>query len=186
MQEINAIKYFVEKLNLEQIKYFITGSFAAIVYGEPRLTNDVDLVLSLEEKTLEKFVQLFPINEFYCPPMEIINLEILRASRGHFNLIHHQSGLKADIYLLGKDKFQQWGMENRKEISFFDMKIFIAPPEYVIIKKLEFYQEGNVNKHLIDIEGILHNSKSLINFNFLLSEIENRGLSKIYSLIKSN
>lgn len=186
MQEINTIKFFINKLNQKQIKYFITGSVAAIVYGEPRLTNDIDLVLNLDETSLDEFVQLFPINEFYCPPVEVINIERLRSSRGHFNIIHHASGLKADIYLIGKDKFQLWGMENRREINFYNEKIFVAPPEYVIIKKLEFFKEGNINKHLVDIAGILKHSKSMINFDLLLSEIKKRGLSDIYLLLNNN
>ncbi|NOY76042.1 MAG: hypothetical protein GXP32_09685 [Kiritimatiellaeota bacterium] len=37
--------------------------------------------------------------------------------------------------------------------SLFD--IFIVPPEYVIVKKLEYWSEGGHDKHLDDIKAML-------------------------------
>jgi hypothetical protein len=36
------------------IAYMVTGGLAAIIYGEPRLTNDVDIVLRLEPAQAER------------------------------------------------------------------------------------------------------------------------------------
>ncbi len=55
-----------------------------------------------------RFADAFPLEEFYCPPTEVIEQEALRAQRGHFNLIHHESGFKADIYLANRDEFHRW------------------------------------------------------------------------------
>jgi hypothetical protein len=76
----------------------ITGAVASIIYGEPRLTNDIDLVINMKPDDVETFADAFPIEDFYCPPPEVIKLEIGRSQRGHFNLIHHETGFKADIY----------------------------------------------------------------------------------------
>src|SRR5262249_23231308 len=35
------------------IPYMVTGGFAAIVYGEPRLTNDVDVVIALNPEQMK-------------------------------------------------------------------------------------------------------------------------------------
>ncbi len=103
--------------------------------------------------------------------------ELNRSSRGHFNLIHHETGFKADIYFTGKEKLQHWAMKNVKEIEFAGGTIKIAPPEYVIIKKLEFYKEGKAQKHLYDIKSILTTSKELIDFDFLNDSISVMGLN---------
>lgn len=46
----------------------VTGSTAGILYLEPRLTHDVDIVVSLGLRDVHAFVEVFPIKEFYCPP----------------------------------------------------------------------------------------------------------------------
>jgi hypothetical protein len=56
---------FTEPLNALGIDYMVTGSVAGIVYGEPRLTHDVDLVLSLAGKDVPAFHAAFPIEDFY-------------------------------------------------------------------------------------------------------------------------
>ncbi len=133
----------------------VSGSVAAIYYGEPRLTNDVDVVLVLEQTDVARFVAAFPIDEFYCPPAEIVRIEQSREERGHLNLIHHDTGFKADLYLVRRDRLHQWGMENARTVSLDADTIQLAPPEYVIIRKLQFYREGSAEKHLRDIRRIL-------------------------------
>lgn len=167
MLELNLFKIFTLKLNELKLDYFITGSVAAIVYGEPRLTHVIDIVLEISVSNIGIFIKAFPEEQFYIPPIEIIKNEIERSERGHFNIIHNESGFKADIFLIGNDKFQKWALDNRKQINFQDSIIYIAPPEYVVIKKLEFYKEGGTQKHIIDIKNILANSSDIINFDFI-------------------
>ena len=41
-------------LNEAKVKYVVAGGAAVILYGYPRLTQDLDLIVFLEEKNLEK------------------------------------------------------------------------------------------------------------------------------------
>jgi hypothetical protein len=50
----------------------ITGATAAIIYGQPRLTNDLDVVLALDEPRLKALQQTFPESEFYVPPESVM------------------------------------------------------------------------------------------------------------------
>jgi hypothetical protein len=117
MPEHNLFRIFVSRLNKLSIPYMITGAVASIIYGEPRLTNDIDLVINMEPDDAETFADAFPIEEFYCPPPEVIRLEIGRSRRGHFNLIHHATGFKADIYASGQDELHHWGLNNRNPVD---------------------------------------------------------------------
>ena len=186
MQDLNLFGIYLNILNKNQIQYFVTGSVATIVYGEPRLTNDIDLVIFLPEKEVNNFVKAFPPEEFYCPPEEIILTELKREVRGHFILTHHESGFKADIYFAGTDELPIWAFKNKRRIDFSGITIIVTPPEYVIIKKLEFYKEGKAQKHLTDIQGILVNSKDLINFSLLDDMINRMGLNDIWNAIEKN
>jgi hypothetical protein len=92
MQELNLFSIYTDILNHNNFKYFITGSVASIVYGDPRLTNDIDLVIFLVKNDIDKFILAFPSENFYCPPFEVIKSELEQKTGGHFNLIHHESG----------------------------------------------------------------------------------------------
>ena len=96
----------------------------------------------------------FPEDEFYCPPREVIEIEIGRSQRGHFNLIHHASGFKADIYQVSDD-LHRWGLSRSREAMLDEDRIVLAPPEYVIVRKLQFFGEGGSAKHLRDISRML-------------------------------
>ena len=65
----------------------VTGSVAAIFYGENRLTHDVDFVTYLAQSDLQGLAQVFPNTDYYLPPPEVIATEIRREHRGHFNII---------------------------------------------------------------------------------------------------
>lgn len=180
MLEPNIFLIYLKKFNELNIEYAVTGSVASIVYGEPRLTHDIDLVILLEEEKINELSQSFPDTHFYFPPEEVILAEIKRSSRGHFNILHFESGFKADIYLTGSDLFQKWALKNKRTYALDGNQVFIAPAEYVIIKKLEFYKEGGSDKHIRDIKNIFKYSKDLINTEFLEDYLKNLGLLEIY------
>jgi hypothetical protein len=155
MPEAEPFLVFTEALNRLGLRYMVSGSIAATYYGEPRVTHDIDIVLVLKGEGIEAFAAAFPLDDFYCPPIDIIRIEQRREERGHFNLIHHATGFKADLYLAKRDLLHQWGLDHVKFISLGEARIPLAPPEYVIVRKLQFYREGKAEKHLRDVSRML-------------------------------
>lgn len=62
-----------------------------------------------------------------------------------------------------------------------DLPVFLAPPEYVILWKLVFYKEGKSQKHLRDIARILTLQPQLTHPDFLLEQIQKRGLQEVWA-----
>jgi hypothetical protein len=167
MPQPSLLGVFIGPLNRLKISYVVTGATASIIYGEPRLTNDLDLVVLLKVEDIDRFVGVFPSAEFYCPPPEVLQIEIKRPHRGHFNLIHHETGTKADIYLAGDDELHRWALSHRRQINMESEQVWVAPPEYVMIRKLQFYREGGSEKHLRDIAGMVAVSSDQIDYPWL-------------------
>ena len=185
MEQTELLLLFTNPLEQATLKYMLTGSVASMVYGLPRFTHDLDLVLDISTVDIATFVALFPLDSYYCPPKEIILIEVKRRQHGHFNLIHHQTGYKADIYLFGQDELHQWAMENRRRISLESgHSTWIAPPEYVIIRKLEYYREGGSEKHLNDIRGMLEISGEQIDRQIIDEWVVRKGLSEVWADIE--
>ncbi len=186
MPELDLISSFVRPLIQAEIDYMISGSLASMHYGEPRLTLDIDLVLHLAEADLTRLVAAFPEEEYYLPPLDVLTLELRRASRGHFNIIHHESGMKADCYPSRSHPYWSWAWENRCLSPTGDeIPISFAPPEYVILWKLEFFREGGGDKHLRDIRSMLAVSQAEINLGFLNEAVERLHLSSIWEMTRS-
>jgi len=162
MQEADLFLIFIRPLNELNIPYMVTGSVAAMLYGEPRLTHDVDIALQVKATDLPSLAKAFPLERFYFPPEEVIRTEIARRIRGHFNVIHHESGFKADMYPIGEDKLHAWGMAHRRHLPIGETTVSLAPPEYVILRKLEYYREGGSEKHLLDIRAMLDSDDEAI------------------------
>lgn len=177
------IDCFTRPLEEREIVYMITGSVASMVYAEPRATLDVDLVIELPLERTEEFLGAFPEADFYRPPLEVVREECARESRGHFNLIHHDMGFKADVYLAGADPLHRWALDHRRRIEHDDAPFTLAPPEYVILRKLEFWREGRSDKHLRDIRGLLMSNLDL-DEGFLHREIASRGLDDAWQRAK--
>jgi len=178
MPERNLFLIFTSRLNELGVRYMVTGAVASIFYGEPRLTHDIDLVVELTPESAEKLVRAFPIEEFYCPPIEIIKLEVARPLRGHFNIIHNETGFKADVYVAGQDKLHQWALQYRKRVEIGKEVLWLAPVEYVISRKLEYYREGRSEKHLRDIANMMTLSIDKIDFEKLTEKIQELGLER--------
>lgn len=151
---IDVLKDVVQKLDELQIKYFLVGSLAAMYYSRPRFTNDVDLVVQIGAAQVKKITDGFPLSNYYCPPEEVIRDEVLR--RGSFNLIHQSSGIKIDLVLSKNSEISLAELGRRQKVELVPgFEVFIASPEDVILKKLEFYRDGHSEKHLSDVREIL-------------------------------
>ena len=168
MQQVDLFLLFTGPLDLAEVRYMVGGSVASMVYGEPRLTNDIDIIVDIAAPTARVLVKIFPDTEFYCPPEEVIVVELRRASRGHFNVIHRDTGHKADFYMRGADSLQEWGLERRTRIEFpSGGGLWVAPPEYVIVRKLEYYREGGSEKHVHDIRNMWQMSGDTLDMDAL-------------------
>ena len=165
---------FLEPLERLGLPYCVTGSVAASVYGEPRLTADVDIVLLLRVRNIDALRSAFPDADYYVPPDETLKLELARDTRGMFNLIHHASQFKADIYLAARDPLHAWALAQRRRIELDGGGAWVAPPEYVILRKLEYLREGAQDKHVRDIRFML--ATSVVDRTFVEFEVARLGL----------
>lgn len=153
MTQAELLRHLVESLEELGIDYMIVGSHASIYYGEPRFTQDVDVVVELTPSALPGFLSRFPPAEFY------VSEDAARdavAQRGQFNLIHGASGVKIDLFL-GKDtEYDRLRFTRRQRLPLIPgHEAYFARPEDVILYKLLYFRQGGSERHLRDIAGML-------------------------------
>jgi hypothetical protein len=100
-------------------------------------------------------------------------------------LIHLESGFKADVYLAGSDALHAWALPQRRRVQWTDqLAVSVAPPEYVILRKLEYYREGGSAKHPADIRAI--RDITSVDETSMAPWLERLGLMTIWQQVKSN
>jgi hypothetical protein len=82
------------------------------------------------------------------------------------------------VYLNLDYPLQGWALQNRRAVEHEVVQIWLAPPEYVIIKKLEFLRGGGSEKHVRDIRGML--AVTDVDRSFIEREIAQRGLGHLW------
>lgn len=158
----DLIGLFVAPLESEEIPYLITGGVASVIYGDPRFTRDIDLVLDLSAATAPRLASTFAGDAYYLPPVEVLLEEIDRTPAGHFNIIHRDTALRADVYLSGDDPLHAWAFEHRRRIRVGSIDISVAPIEYVVLRKLQYHEMSGSDRHLRDIAMMLRISGDLM------------------------
>jgi hypothetical protein len=146
--------YVIKVLENLGIPYMVVGGFAAIFYGEPRLTIDVDIVVDMEPEHIKPLVAAFPVPDYY------VSEEGIRDSlqRGYpFNVIQPATGAKVDLVPLPRDPFTRSAFQRRQRLEFDEAgrsATFITP-EDIIVAKLIAHRETGSDKHLRDARGVL-------------------------------
>lgn len=164
----------------------VTGGVASVIYGDPRFTRDIDIVLALDPADAERFAAAFDDGDFYVPPIEAIRREAGRAEHGHFNVIHRESGLRADIYMLSGDRLHAWGFERRREVPVGELSMSVAPPEYVIVRKLEYHAQSGSDRHLRDVASMLRISADVIDVPAVETLAEELGLTPEWRVARAH
>jgi len=146
--------YVIEVLERLGIPYMVVGGFAAVFYGEPRLTIDVDIVVDMKWDHVGPFVAAFPIPDYY------VSEEGIRDSlrrRYPFNVIQPTTGAKVDLVPLPRDPFTRAAFERRQRLAYDEAghsATFITPQD-IVVAKLVAHRETGSDKHLRDARGVL-------------------------------
>jgi hypothetical protein len=153
LEQAELLRHVVEVLEQQGITYLLVGSLASGVYGHPRLTHDIDVVVELRQDQVTGLCAAFPAADYYVS--EKAAHEAV-AGGGQFNVIHPASGNKIDFMIARQDGWGRSQISRRRQEQILPGRPgYTAAPEDVIIGKLWYYREGGSEKHLRDIAAML-------------------------------
>lgn len=181
MTQAELLRHVTAALEAEGIPYMIGGSQASIYYGEPRLTQDIDIVAALEPTALVALLRRFPPADFY------VSEEAAREAvetRGQFNIIHPASGLKVDIFVNKDTAYDRLRLERRQRLPLVPgQDAWFARPEDVILYKLIYFHEGRSELHVRDVIGILRVSGGELDSRYIADWAERLGLGGLWQAV---
>jgi len=181
MEPSELLRHVVQVLERLGLPYFVTGSVATIYFGEPRLTNDIDVVVSLPLHRVAELCRSFPAPDFYVS--EDAAREAVQR-RTQFNIIHPSSGLKVDVIVPPDTPFNRSRLTRVVRVKpAADYDASFASVEDVIVKKMEYYREGGSEKHLRDITGVLKTRGGSVNRTYIEHWAARLGLEEVWKAI---
>ena len=182
MEQADLLRRLIEVLEELQIRYMVVGSMASAAYGEPRMTQDVDVVVDLDREQGLKLCRAFGDESFYVS--ESAMSEAIR-TRGQFNVIHSQSGNKIDIMIVPAGAWGEAELSRRQQVRILpDLEGYCARPEDVILGKMSYYAEGGSEKHLRDIAGMMRVSRETIDQQYIEKWASSLGLQEVWQALK--
>jgi hypothetical protein len=148
-----AIAHILERL---AVPYVTAGSLASSVHGEPRSTDDVDLVADLRPAHASALVAALR-GEWYVSE-EAMRDAIARGTS--FNAVHLATGVKVDLFVVGADPFDRHRVASGRAVPVGtepDAVLQVDTAEHTVLRKLEWFRrDGETSdRQWRDVVGVL-------------------------------
>ena len=166
---ITTIRPLMSIFETFKIPYFIGGSVASSAFGKARSTLDVDIVAPIPPSIVHQLADSLK-GIYYVSEDDIRAAVVNNAS---FNIIHLETMIKVDVFILKKRDYDQQAFERKLEDHLDDedqeLPFFLAAPEDVILNKLEWYKAGDgvSERQWNDVIGVLKVQDKKLNIQYL-------------------
>jgi hypothetical protein len=174
---------------LEQahIRYAVGGSWASTIFGEPRFTNDIDVVGEFTVGNVPIFLSRLP-QSFYSDADESVSA--IRRGRS-FNIIYIPTAFKFDFFPAAA--FALGTQELDRAIYVPDTGLTNAPvpfvtPEDILLAKLFWFRSGGDISEVQwrDLKGIARTCRGTLDTAYLQAGAEDLGVRDLLERLFTN
>lgn len=141
----------------------MTGGMAVYVWGRPRFTADIDIIIELKDEKVKQLVEIL-IKEGYIDEGAV--RQALQYE-SEFNFIDQKVGMKVDFWILKNNEFDKSRLKRRIARKILNQKVYFISPEDLILKKLLWYKETQSTRQLEDIQSIMAILKDKLDFAYM-------------------
>ncbi len=119
--------------------YFVGGSLASSIQGEPRATNDIDMVVSIPLARLRDFITRLGAD--FEADFDVFREAMLRGST--CNIFYLPLLTKIDLFALGTAPFDEAEFARRRPVQVRSTEqLVIKAPEDTVLRKLLWFRAG--------------------------------------------
>ena len=178
---IEAIEPVIDAFNKLGIQYYIGGSVASSAYGFARATMDVDMVSNLNHVNIKPLIDMLEDKYYISDTMIAEAIE----NKTSFNLIHLETMLKVDVFILKNSSFHRESFHRRRKDSISEedqsIELYLASAEDIILHKLDWFNmlEQDSDRQWGDIMGVIKVQENLLDLDYLKKWSRDLGLSEL-------
>lgn len=163
-----------------EIPYMITGSVASFLYGEPRATYDLDIVIA---PTRESFQELLEALEPHAYVSREAAMDAFRR-RQMFNVIGFETTEKVDFILFKDRPYSTTAFERRQRRSLESLDFVVTTAEDSVLSKLSWARRSGSERQLRDVYGILRNGRATLDWGYLEHWAPELGVSPLLEKLR--
>lgn len=183
---VGFLKLVLDALKAAHIDYLIGGAIAGWAYGEPRATQDIDLVINLPIESIGKFSKELEKRDMLVPAEIILDTVLEDRADIPINAIHMHSGMKADLYpVRSGDELRLSAFQRRQRIDYGSPigRVYVHSPEDLILYKLLYFSVSQQPKHSRDIAAILKAKKDQLDYGYIKEWTTRLGLASLWDVL---
>ncbi len=163
MTEQELLVDCLRRLNCAEFSYYLTGSMASNYWGIPRTTHDLDFVIQLPPRAVEKIVSAFAPDYF----IDAASVRAAFQPPHEFNAIDTRSALKVDFWLPKPEPFDREMLSRRLRVTLFGEPAWITTAEDSILHKLVWNRITPSERQLADAAGVVAVQGSRLDQDYL-------------------
>ncbi len=166
-------------LNRLKIPYIVTGGIAVLIWGRPRFTADIDIVVELKEDDIDNLERgLSKLGKAGYFDTDLMRQAL--AKRSEFNFIDWTTGVKVDFWILKEnDAFDASRIKRRVAKKIFGEKVYFSSAEDLILIKLLWHKMSPSERQLDDARSIFRISGEKLDMKYLTQWAKKLGVFKI-------
>ena len=165
------------------IPYIVTGGIAVFVWGRPRFTDDIDIVVELKTEKIDQLAEkLQSLSEASYADANMMR-DALR-HQGEFNFIDGSTGVKVDFWISKEDEFNRNRFARKVTKNILGKDIYFISPEDLILAKLRWQQISPSSKQFEDVESIFKISGDQLDLEYLAEWAGKLGVQDLYAKVR--
>lgn len=174
MSQPDFLAQVLSRLEVAHIPYMVVGSLGSTHYGEPRSTNDVDIVIDPSGEALTQFLASFG-SEFYVSTEAALDAF---QRRSMFNIIDLKMSWKADLIFRKDSAFDREEFNRRRQANMYGQPVWLLSPEDSILSKLAWAKLGASERQVRDARGVAAMLWASLDQNYLRKWAGELGVSE--------
>lgn len=165
-----------------EIPYVVTGSVVTALYGEPRFTQDADIVVVGSPGLGAKLAAAFPAPRYYAPGDDIdasLKQGIIA------NIIDSETGAKVDLHPRKAGAFEESFFARRRRVKVAGAELWFPSPEDAILSKLRWARAtGDAERHVRDARAVYEVQGTALDGSYLQKWAERLSVTDLLLGIK--